>query len=115
MNPGATRDQRANGMLRAPDTCARFLNCPRCGLGIQPRRAWLATGYCPRCLARARIEVGLFSSTLPAAELYHPGSQPGEHERRTNTGEHSSRDGPYTTRSKSRSQRERPVPAGRSG
>lgn len=61
-----------------PSTGGLFLNCPRCGLSIRPRRPWLAIEHCPRCLARARIPITLFSSTLPAAELYHPGCTPGE-------------------------------------
>ena len=47
-----------------------FLNCPRCGLSIRPKVSWLTVEYCPRCMARARTSVKLFSSTLPAAELY---------------------------------------------
>ncbi len=46
-----------------------FLNCPRCGLTIKPRRRWLAIKHCPRCLAQARIPVPLLSSTLPTREL----------------------------------------------
>jgi hypothetical protein len=47
-----------------------FLNCPRCGLSIRPRRPWLGIEHCPRCLARSRILVRLFASRLPADELY---------------------------------------------
>ena len=54
-----------------------FLNCPRCGLSIRPRRSWLWLEYCPRCLGRSRIPVRLFSSPLPAAKLYADGSAPG--------------------------------------
>jgi hypothetical protein len=59
-----------------------FLNCPRCGLSIQPKVSWMTVEYCPRfeycprCMARARIPVKLFSSTLPAAQLYPEGSMP---------------------------------------
>ena len=53
-----------------------FLNCPRCGLSIRPKVSWLAVEHCPRCIARARIPVKLFSSTLPAAELYPEGAVP---------------------------------------
>ena len=53
-----------------------FLNCPRCGLSIRPKASWLAVEYCPRCMARARIPVKLFSSALPAAELYPEGQVP---------------------------------------
>jgi hypothetical protein len=55
---------------------ASFLNCPRCGLSVRPKPSWLTVEYCPRCMARARIPVKLFSSTLPAAELYPEGSVP---------------------------------------
>jgi hypothetical protein len=47
-----------------------FLTCPRCRLSIRPRRPWLVIEHCPRCLARARIPVLLFSSPLPADDLY---------------------------------------------
>ena len=53
-----------------------FLNCPRCGLSIRPKARWLTIEHCPRCMALARIPVKLFSSTLPAAELYSEGSAP---------------------------------------
>ncbi len=50
-----------------------FLTCPRCRLSIRPRRAWLAMQHCPRCLARSRLPVMLFTSTLPADDLYAAG------------------------------------------
>jgi hypothetical protein len=53
-----------------------FLNCPRCGLSIKPRARGLAIEHCPRCLARARVPVTLFSSPLPTAELYSDGTAP---------------------------------------
>ena len=53
-----------------------FLNCPRCGLSIQVRAQWLVVEHCPRCLARARIAVILFSSPLSAEGLYAEGSAP---------------------------------------
>ena len=53
-----------------------LLNCPRCGLSIRMRAWWLAIEYCPRCIARARVAVKLFSSGLPAAELYADGLVP---------------------------------------
>jgi hypothetical protein len=52
----------------------RLLSCPRCGLGIKPRARWLEIEHCPRCMARSRIAVRLFSSALPAAELDPDGS-----------------------------------------
>jgi hypothetical protein len=58
------------------DRASSFLNCPRCGLSIRPKVSWLTVEYCPRCMARARTPVKLFSSTLPAAELYPEGSVP---------------------------------------
>jgi hypothetical protein len=53
-----------------------FLNCPRCGLSIQRKVSWMTVEYRPRCMARARIPVKLFYSTLPAAQLYPEGSMP---------------------------------------
>lgn len=53
-----------------------FLNCPRCGLSIGPKASSLTVEHCPRCFARARISVNLFSSALPAAELYPEGAVP---------------------------------------
>jgi hypothetical protein len=55
---------------------APFLNCPRCGLSIRPKARWMTIERCPRCLARARVAVKLFRSSLPAAELYHEGGAP---------------------------------------
>ncbi len=49
---------------------APYLNCPRCGLSIEVRSRWLAITHCPRCVARARRAVELFSSRLPARTLY---------------------------------------------
>jgi hypothetical protein len=53
-----------------------YFNCPRCGLSIAPRRRWLRVEHCPRCLARSRTPVALFTSTLPCIELYPPGRAP---------------------------------------
>jgi hypothetical protein len=47
-----------------------YLNCPRCGLSIALRSRWLAITHCPRCVARSRTIVELFSSRLPARALY---------------------------------------------
>jgi hypothetical protein len=63
-------------ILWVGDRSGLFLNCPRCGLSIKPKARWLALEYCPRCMARARIPVKLFSSTLPAAELYDDNAAP---------------------------------------
>jgi hypothetical protein len=46
------------------------LNCPRCGLTITPKASWLTIEHCPRCIARNRVAVSLFASTLPTDELY---------------------------------------------
>jgi hypothetical protein len=53
-------------------------NCPRCGLTIVPRAGWLRIEHCPRCLARRRVAVAMFASTLPATELYATGAAPTE-------------------------------------
>jgi hypothetical protein len=45
---------------------ASYLNCPRCGLSIALRSRWLAMAHCPRCVARSRTIVELFSSRAPA-------------------------------------------------
>ena len=67
-----------SGGRRAGDRQLAHLNCPRCGLTIRPRVGWLAIEHCPRCLARRRVAVPLFASTLPAAELYATGAAPEE-------------------------------------
>jgi hypothetical protein len=63
--------------LLANDRAAAFLICPRCGLSIKPRGGWLRVEHCPRCIARARMLVRLFSSALPSGELYREGFAPG--------------------------------------
>ena len=55
---------------------AIFLNCPRCGLSIRPKARWMTVEHCPRCLARARVAVKMFSSPLPTAALYREGGAP---------------------------------------
>lgn len=67
----------ASGGGLEPRSAVQFLNCPRCGLSIKPRGSWLAVEHCPRCIGRARVPVQLFSSSLPAAELYAEDSAPG--------------------------------------
>ena len=52
------------------------LNCPRCGLSIEVRPYRAAIRHCPRCVARTRLVVELFSSTLPADVLYDENSLP---------------------------------------
>lgn len=44
-----------------------YLNCPRCGLTITPKVPLQAVTPCPRCLARTRTSVDLFSSAIPIA------------------------------------------------
>jgi hypothetical protein len=55
---------------------ASYLNCPRCGLSIKVRSQWLTIRHCPRCVARTRIAVELFVSTLPTEALYAANSHP---------------------------------------
>jgi hypothetical protein len=49
-----------------------FLNCPRCGLRVRPKARGSRIEHC----ARASIQVELFSSPLPPAELFREGSAP---------------------------------------
>jgi hypothetical protein len=76
--PHAGSDENAVAVHRlASDTRGElFLNCPRCGLTITPRAAWLVVRHCPRCLARSHTAVELVSSRLPAKALYASGSAP---------------------------------------
>jgi hypothetical protein len=37
---------------------------------VKPKASWLAIEHCPRCIARDRTPVKLFSSPLPAIEHY---------------------------------------------
>jgi hypothetical protein len=53
------------------------LICPRCGLTITPKASWLTIEHCPRCIARDRLAVSLFASTLPTAKLYAAEAAPG--------------------------------------
>jgi hypothetical protein len=84
LNKLADRDEQAEGHVAGVAgppwvELARgmlFLNCPRCGLTITPRAAWLSVRHCPRCLARSRTAVELFSSRLPAKALYASGAAP---------------------------------------
>lgn len=55
-------------MIDRPNSDTVYLNCPRCGLSIRRRIEWLTVEYCPRCIGRARIPVGLFTSNRPAGE-----------------------------------------------
>ncbi len=55
---------------------SRHLNCPRCGLSIAVRPHRAAIRHCPRCVARSRVIVELFTSTLPADVLYAENSLP---------------------------------------
>jgi hypothetical protein len=62
--------------LVGKESASSFLICPRCGLSIKPRAGWLAVEHCPRCIARARTAVRMFSSPLPSSELYRDGFEP---------------------------------------
>ena len=39
-----------------------YMNCPRCGLSIRIRAAYLTVDWCPRCLARAGTAIPMQSS-----------------------------------------------------
>ena len=39
-----------------------YVNCPRCGLAVQPRASFLAVRHCPRCVARRGIAVEMLTS-----------------------------------------------------
>jgi hypothetical protein len=54
----------------------RWLNCPRCGLSVEVRPRRAAMKHCPRCVARSRLIVELFGSTLPSDVLYGESSLP---------------------------------------
>jgi hypothetical protein len=64
------------------DISSAHFNCPRCGLTIRPRARWLTINHCPRCLARERVAVEMFTSSLPASELYSSGAEPRVSDRR---------------------------------
>lgn len=64
------------GVGRRTRSGAVHLNCPRCGLSVHVKPQWLAIRHCPRCVARSRIAVEMFSSGLPTAELYANDSLP---------------------------------------
>jgi hypothetical protein len=63
--------------MTEPAPATPSLNCPRCGLSIALRSRWLAITHCPRCVARSRTIVELFSSRLPAPVLYGENWLPG--------------------------------------
>ena len=77
----ALTPEKARGLMSTstqPDASARsgHLNCPRCGLSIEVRPHRTAIRHCPRCVARGRVIVELFSSTLPADVLYADSALP---------------------------------------
>jgi hypothetical protein len=39
-----------------------YVSCPRCGLTVRLRAAFLALDHCPRCLARPGIAVEMLTS-----------------------------------------------------
>lgn len=55
----------------ADHTGSQYLICPQCGLTIKPQALWLAPEHCPRCIARRRSAITMFSSPLRRGELYH--------------------------------------------
>jgi len=69
-------DQSKTGSRSDVRAGTPYLNCPRCGLRIEVRSRWLAIRHCPRCVARARTVVELFSSRLAADAPYATGSLP---------------------------------------
>jgi serine/threonine-protein kinase RsbW len=81
------RDGREGGVMQPPahDPAGdgTYLNCPRCGLTIAPRAAWLRMQHCPRCIARRHTAVKLFASKLPTDALYAPGRAPGADQPKT--------------------------------
>ena len=65
------------GELNAASPCAMsFLNCPRCGVSIRPKARGSRIEHCPRCMARASIQVELFFSPLSPADLVELTSYP---------------------------------------
>jgi len=72
--------------LRAERMDVLHLNCPRCRLTITPRASWLTVEHCPRCMARSHVAVRMFSSSLPASELYAAGTAPGSDPQRSMEG-----------------------------
>jgi hypothetical protein len=54
----------------------RWLDCPRCGLSVEVRPHRTAMKHCPRCIARSRLIVELFRSTMPSDALYGEYSLP---------------------------------------
>jgi hypothetical protein len=56
--------------VTATDDPAAYLVCPRCRLSIRPRARWMTHQHCPRCIARAHVTVELFTSAIPADQLY---------------------------------------------
>jgi hypothetical protein len=57
-------------------TGTMYLNCPRCWLSIISKPDRPTIEHCPRCMARSRIAVRLFASTLSSDELYAARSAP---------------------------------------
>jgi hypothetical protein len=55
-----------------------FVNCPRCGLSIRLRAAYLAPERCPRCLVRRSEDVAMYVSDEPGGPPAggEPGQQP---------------------------------------
>jgi hypothetical protein len=43
-----------------------FNNCPHCGLSIRVYPNRIAPEHCPRCIARGRVAVPMYSAAAPA-------------------------------------------------
>lgn len=59
-----------------------FVNCPRCGLSIRLRAAYLAPERCPRCLVRRAENIAMYVSEEPGGAPVEgdAGCQPAENE-----------------------------------
>jgi hypothetical protein len=43
-----------------------FNNCPTCGLSIRVYPNRIAPEHCPRCIARSRVAIPMYSAVAPA-------------------------------------------------
>jgi hypothetical protein len=43
----------------------RYMNCPRCGLAVRLRFAYLTLERCPRCLAQDCVPMSMYISNGP--------------------------------------------------
>ena len=49
-----------------------YMNCPRCGLSVRLRAAYLTLERCPRCLAKAGISVPMQITEAPRGSVSDP-------------------------------------------